>query len=198
MANVMTMSDTTLSGLERPAHLDETVTAVPMDEETFRAFYERTARPVWAYLSRLTGDPHVADDLLQESYYRYYRAGAAHETEAHRRNSLFRIATNLARDHSRRRRRHPDVPLGDREESAGVLTDAGAADRSVHRTDLGRALSHLQPLQRELLWLAYGQGCSHEEIADVTGVKSNDVKSIIHRARRKLADVLRKGGWTRG
>ena len=58
-----------------------------MDEDAFRAFYERTARPVWAYLMRLTGDPHTADDLLQEAYYRFYRAAATHESESHRRNS---------------------------------------------------------------------------------------------------------------
>src|ERR1051325_4359582 len=74
-----------------------------MDEETFRAFYDRTARPLWAYLSRITGDRQQADDLLQDSYYRFLRAGASDENEAHRRNSLFRIATNLARDAHRRR-----------------------------------------------------------------------------------------------
>src|SRR3712207_408201 len=73
-----------------------------MDEEEFRAFYERTARPLWAYLSRITGDRHAADDVLQEAYYRFYRAGAKHESEAHRRNSLFQIATNLVRDSARR------------------------------------------------------------------------------------------------
>ena len=40
--------------------------ALVMDEDTFRAFYDRTARSVWAYLSRMTGDPHLADDLLQD------------------------------------------------------------------------------------------------------------------------------------
>jgi Sigma-70 region 2 len=89
MATLMTMSDATLSEIERPSPA-ETETCVSMDEEAFRAFYERTARPVWAYLARLTGDPHAADDLLQEAFYRFYRAGAAHESEAHRRNSLFR------------------------------------------------------------------------------------------------------------
>ena len=75
-----------------------------MSEETFRDFYDRTARPVWAYLARITGDPNLADDLLQEAYYRFVRAGATYEDESHRRNSLFRIATNLARDAGRRGR----------------------------------------------------------------------------------------------
>src|SRR5688500_19440395 len=62
-----------------------------MGEDEFRTFYERTARPLWAYLSRLTGDRELADDLLQEAFYRFYRAGARHESEAHRRHSLFQI-----------------------------------------------------------------------------------------------------------
>ena len=36
-----------------------------MDEDTFRAFYDRTSRPLWAYLARITGDRQAADDLLQ-------------------------------------------------------------------------------------------------------------------------------------
>src|SRR3954471_20913297 len=82
-----------------------------MDEESFRAFYERTSRPVWIYLARVTGDRTLADDLLQETYYRFYKAGAAHQDEGHRRNSLFCIATNIARDTHRRNARHPIEPL---------------------------------------------------------------------------------------
>ena len=99
MAVSIRMGDMTLPDLE--GHRAATESFVPMDEEAFRAFYDRTSRPVWAYLSRITGDRQLADDLLQEAYYRFYRAGAAHVDEAHRRNSLFRIATNLAHDHRR-------------------------------------------------------------------------------------------------
>ena len=41
-----------------------------MDEEAFRLFYQRTSRSLWAYLSRMSGDRQLADDLLQETYYR--------------------------------------------------------------------------------------------------------------------------------
>src|ERR1041385_1052002 len=102
------MRDLTLSELKQlELRVGEADIALEMDEATFRSFYERTARPLWAYLSRITGDRQQADDLLQESYYRFLRAGAAYENEAHRRNSLFRIATNLARDAHRRRRLRP-------------------------------------------------------------------------------------------
>src|SRR6185503_9685061 len=74
-----------------------------MDEDAFRAFYDRTARPLWLYLYRVTGDRHAADDLLQETYYRTLRAETPHVSDAHRRNALFHIATNLVRDSHRRR-----------------------------------------------------------------------------------------------
>src|SRR5438034_4961050 len=106
------MRDVTLSELDRFGAATEAEEAFQMDEDSFRVFYERTARPVWAYLSRMTGDPRLADDLLQEAYYRFLRASVAHENDAHRRNYLFRIATNLVRD-LRRRPGIDSVPMAD-------------------------------------------------------------------------------------
>src|SRR6476620_377073 len=65
-----------------------------MDEDAFRGFYDRTARALWGYLSRISGDRQVADDLLQECYYRLLKSTVVFESETHRRNYLYRIATN--------------------------------------------------------------------------------------------------------
>ena len=169
--------------------LDETQSAAAsrMSEDEFRAFYERTSRPVWAYLMRLTGNPHLADDLLQESYYRFYRAGAVYEGESHRRNSLFRIATNLARDTARRKKRGTEVEIPESLEAMRATHD--------ERTDLQRALGKLKPLQREILWLAYAQGSSHQEIGAALGLKTGSIKPLLFRARRKLAGLLRAGSY---
>lgn len=163
-----------------------------MDEEEFRAFYERTARPLWSYLSRITGDRQQADDVLQEAYYRFYRAGARHEDETHRRNSLFQIATNLVRDAARRAKHHEDVPL-EEEATGGALpaSHGPTPERQAEvRTDLARAMKKLEPVQRELLWLAYAQGASHEEIAGILGLRTVSIRTLLLRARRKMADLL--------
>src|SRR5438105_8604849 len=181
MAMSLTMPEATLPDVE--CQSQSGAMTARMDEESFRAFYDRTARPVWAYLVRLTGDSHQADDLLQEAFYRFYRAAANYESESHRRNSLFRIATNLARDCARRQKRGVTVPLPDDLESRTAGTD--------HRMDLHHALEQLKPMQREILWLAYGQGSSHNEIAEIVGVSKKSIKSLLFRARKKLAELLR-------
>jgi RNA polymerase sigma-70 factor (ECF subfamily) len=162
-----------------------------MDEETFRAFYERTARGVWAYLARVTGDRQLADDLLQEAFYRFLRANATHETETHRRNSLYRIATNLARDARRQNLTRPaPILAGDDIERAPAGDGSGATERSA---DFTRAMSNLQPRERAMLWLAYAEGASHREIAAVLGLSAGSMKTMLFRARRRLATLLGGG-----
>ena len=179
------MRETTLSDLDRERAAEAGASA-PMDEEAFRAFYDRTARQVWAYLTRVTGDAHLADDLLQETYYRFWRARASYENESHRRNSLFRIATNLVRDGGRRARRGHMTALAEDTQ----LVDAGTADRVARRTDVRRALARLNPSQRVMLWLAYAQGASHDEIAGILGLTRGSVKALLYRARQKMARLL--------
>jgi RNA polymerase sigma-70 factor (ECF subfamily) len=75
------------------------------------------------------------------------------------------------------------------------VSDVNAGDLSEHaaqRTDLRRAMSRLRPRERALLWLAYGQGHAHAEIAETLGVKTASVKLLLFRARRKLATLLRR------
>jgi RNA polymerase sigma-70 factor, ECF subfamily len=163
--------------------------AFHMDEDTFRLFYDRTARGLAAYLTRLTGDRQLASDLLQEAYYRFLRAATTFESEAHQRNYLFRIATNLVRDGHRRPA--VDQVAFEEELHTDVAADHDAAERVGRRHDLRRAMGALRPRDRALLWLAYAQGSTHVEIAATLGLKAASVKSLLFRARRRLVDVLR-------
>jgi RNA polymerase sigma-70 factor (ECF subfamily) len=183
------MTDMTLTNLERLA-FDEAERTFLMTEDAFRAFYELTARPVWLYLARTTGDRRLADDLLQDTYYRFLRSNVAFDSDDHRRHYLFRIATNLVHDHRRRGRFSAPAVSGERAEE--LLPDAGgdAADRMARHIDLSRAMDQLKPRERSLLWLAYAQGWSHEEIAATLGLKASSLKSLLHRARRRLASLM--------
>jgi RNA polymerase sigma-70 factor, ECF subfamily len=51
-------------------------------------------------------------------------------------------------------------------------------------------MAKLKPRERDLLWLAYGQGSTHEEIAGSLGLKTGSIKPLLFRARRRLAVLL--------
>ena len=188
----MSIRNLTLSDIERLEAVRAQDVAFEMDEEAFRSFYDRTARPLWAYLSRLASDPAQADDLLQETYFRFLRAKSTYESDAHRRHSLFRIATNLARDAHRRRKADPlrhanEDGLG----LAGSLPAPDAAiDAMASSAQVQGALQQLAPRERAMLWLAYAHGSSHKEIAEAVGVKTPSVKQLLFRARKKMALLL--------
>jgi RNA polymerase sigma-70 factor (ECF subfamily) len=183
--------DVTLTDVERLDRVAaRAVETLQMDEDTFRAFYDRTARPVWVYLARITGDRSLADDLLQESYYRFLRAERSFDSESHRRNYLYRIATNLAHDRHRSRRGVVSVPVPAEHEPSALTSHDDVAGDAERRTDLGRAMAKLKPRERELLWLAYAQGSSHEEIAESLGLRRASIKMLLFRARRRLAVLL--------
>jgi len=180
--------ETAFTDIQCDGALDDAAAGFLMDEDTFRAFYDRNARGLWANLARLTGDRQLAEDLLQETFYRFLRAAATYDNETHRRNSLYRIATNVARDVRRRSlARAASVPAGDDIERVPSGQDAGAAERMA---DFNRAMSRLKPRERAMLWLAYAEGASHREIADVLGLRPTSLKPLLFRARRKLAELL--------
>jgi RNA polymerase sigma-70 factor (ECF subfamily) len=162
---------------------------LPMDNDAFAGFYSRSARPLWAYLARVSADPALADDLMQESFVRFlcaaHPASLAVEGEVAARRYLFRIATNLLRDHWRRPHSTSIEELPEEFLAAG-LSSAQADSQAI----LGPALAQMRPLDRQLLWLAHAEGYSHREIAEVTGLASASIRLLLFRARRKIARLL--------
>jgi len=157
----------------------------PMDSEQFAGFYERSASSLWAYLVRVGRDPALADDLVQESYVRFLCAARPNNGEVAARRYLFRIATNLLRDHWRKPQATPISELPEE-----LLTAQSARSHAETQAMLDPALGQMRPRDRQLLWLAYAEGYSHREIAEVTGLASASIRLLLFRARRKMARIL--------
>jgi RNA polymerase sigma-70 factor (ECF subfamily) len=191
------MSEFTLTEMDRLLALDDAERTFQMDEETFRLFYQRTARPLWSYLARITGDRRQADDLLQETYYRFLRASATFDSDEHRQRYLFRIATNLSRDF-RRRADTRAVTLSVEDSEGALEAQHGREASPESRLDVARALTQLRPRERSLLMLAYVQGWSHAEIAQSLGLKTASLKAMLWRARRRLMTVMKGAGGRAG
>jgi len=168
----------------------EDAAQLPMTEEAFACFYHNTMRPLWAYLSRVSGNPTLADDLVQESYLRFLCARAPWEAgEPACRRYLFRIGTNLLRDHWRRpvSRSLEDVP-----ERRLPSVDPPNIESLDSNAFLNAALLHLRPMERQLLWLAHAEGMSHKEISGIAGLGTARIRLTLFRARHKLARALRQ------
>jgi RNA polymerase sigma-70 factor (ECF subfamily) len=160
---------------------------IGMTEETFLLFYSQTVRPLRGYLGRMLGDATLVDDVAQEAYMRFLRARPpADWTAEHRKNYLFRIAANLLRDEAARRK------PGSLEECE---IPGQAADNVSERRDIERFMAALKPRERELLWLAYVEQFSHQDIACIVGAKAQSVRPMLSRAREHMAEILRKGGF---
>ena len=166
-----------------------------LTESEFQDLYRAHGRPLWAYLYRLTGNAADADDLLQEAYCRLLATPMGTRDDAQLRAYLFRIATNAATDLWRRggRGTRRAEPLTAETASVGDHAQAVALGH-----DMAKTFRDLKPQERMLLWLAHVEGHAHSEIADALGVKAASVPVLLHRARRKLADLLRKKGFRRG
>jgi len=166
-----------------------------MDEDAFRIFYESTSRPLFGYLFRVTGRRDLAEDLLQESYCRLLSADLAAKdlaamdlaaiNNAETRSYLFKIATNLMRDHWRREKSRALDP---------AIEEETHEPRREAAVDLRAAFSQLKERERQILWLAYVEGSSHKEIAKSTGLRSGSIRLLLFRARKKMANVLRGRG----
>lgn len=158
-----------------------------MEEAAFRDLYARTARPLWGYLLRATGNDALADDLLQETYFRIVRAGFEPESDDHARNYLFKVATHLVYDHFRSPKKDT-LPL---EHSPAV---DGPAHHLHLRNDLWRVFKTLKPRERQLLWLGHVEQFSHQEIGQILGLKPSSIRLLMYRARRKLAGMMEEAG----
>lgn len=155
-----------------------------LDEAAFGDLYRQLARPLWAYLRRVTGDPTLADDLLQEAFTRLLAQPAPPVELAAQRAWLYRTASRLVVDvHRRATRERPPEP-----DATGPVLDEARRDPFLQR-DMERTFGQLAPQERALLWLAYVEESSHRDIAGSLGLKEASIRVLLFRARRKLASL---------
>jgi RNA polymerase sigma-70 factor (ECF subfamily) len=153
-----------------------------LDEAAFRVFYETTAARLRNYLRRTAGNAALAEDIVQEAYLRFLQSPGRTSARAEPAAFLFRIATNLLYDHWRRAGR-------ERRLLSWLRPTPAAGDASL-KHDVGRLLEELKPRERALLWLAYVEGWSHDEIARILSVRPRSVRVLLFRARSRLAGLL--------
>jgi RNA polymerase sigma-70 factor (ECF subfamily) len=165
-------------------------------EALSRALLEEGDR-LYALALRVTRDPDLAGDAVQEAFASALEKQDAFRGEASPGTWLHRIVFNKAIDLMRRRRRFEPLPEDEAAElSADDLRlahgpswshppDAELA-REETRAALERALDDLTPLQRAVFELKESEGRATAEVAGILGLSSGAVRVHLHRARLRL------------
>jgi RNA polymerase sigma-70 factor (ECF subfamily) len=158
-------------------------------DERFEAELLPQLRPLFAAAYRMTGNAHDAEDLVQETFLRAYRAIDRFEAGSNARAWLLTILQRVRTDAFRRRQRRPQtVELSGEGKEAAVPPPQQALASGYE--DLERALAALPEAFRTAVVLRDVQDLSYAEIAHALGVPVGTVMSRIHRGRALLREAL--------
>ncbi len=167
------------------------------DAKALEVLYDRYNRVVYSFALRIVADPRIAEELLQEVFFRAWQQGKAfRETRGAFVTWLLSITHNMAIDEVRKRRRRPQK--ADSEDPEMVL--AGVADTrqdvedevwlSSLRTTIETAMQELPAAQRDAIELAYFQGLTQREISERLGEPLGTIKTRMRLGIQKLRDQL--------
>ncbi|MEJ7762214.1 MAG: sigma-70 family RNA polymerase sigma factor [Thermomicrobiales bacterium] len=167
------------------------------DARALEVLYERYSRVVYSFALRIVADPQLAEELLQEVFFRAWQQGGAYSAS---RGSfvtwLLSITHNMAIDEVRKRRRRPQ--RADSEDPEAVLAAMPNLGLSVEdevwlgalRDTIAGALDTLPPNQRVAIEMAYFKGLTQREIAEQLGEPLGTIKTRMRLGIQKLRDQL--------
>lgn len=165
-----------------------------MTTPPFERLVERHGHELFVYLFRMLREAPEAEDCLQETFLRAFRAHGRLDGNANHRAWLYRIATNVALTHLKRRGREAarSVELQpELHDSADGRDPSESAERNELLASVAAAVEGLPPKQRAALVLHHYQRLSYAEIASTLGCSTDAARANVHQALKKLREKLK-------
>ena len=163
------------------------------DQMAFNHLYERYGQRLYAYALRLTENPALAEDILQECMLIVWRKAATYRGEGSVQAWLLGIVRHkcmqLFRQKPAESIESHDLDFADEDPSPEK-----ALSQQDERSRVREALQRLSPEHREVLELVFYQGLNQKEIAQVCGCPLGTVKSRLSYARQQLRGILTRDG----
>lgn len=164
-----------------------TQVAVFGNKRAFDQLVKEYQSPVRRFLlSQTMGNEALSDDLAQDTFLKAYTHIGQYRGTSSMLTWLTRIAYNVFYDYKRRT-----------EVVSQEAPDVRQQPSSSLKMDLYTALAQLRDEERTCITLQLVDGYAIDEIADITAIPSNTVKSHLKRGKEKLADYLRQNGYDR-
>ncbi|MEO8075057.1 MAG: RNA polymerase sigma factor [Acidobacteriota bacterium] len=164
------------------------------DLSAFEDLYRAHAGKLFSLTCRMLGNPHDAEDLLQEIFLSAHRKLESFRGESALGTWLYRLATNQCLDYLRSRAART-TQLTDTLDDEPTLYQAGnrsrgLAEQTVTKMDLERAMARLPDGCRAAFVLHDIEGLEHREVGEVLGIAEGTSKSQVHKARLRLRALL--------
>ncbi|HEX7101031.1 MAG TPA: sigma-70 family RNA polymerase sigma factor [Nitrolancea sp.] len=160
------------------------------ERQALDTLYQRYAQPLFGYLLTLTSDRGLIEEILQDTFVAAWRAAERFEGHSSVKTWLFGIARRQAHNSLRRRNLEltddtalNQTPSDEPEPEMAVL-------RNADRQALTDAITHLRPVHREVLLLAFVHELSYAEMAELLDVPIGTIRSRLSNARRLLREIL--------
>jgi RNA polymerase sigma factor (sigma-70 family) len=160
------------------------------DRRAFETLYQRYVQRLHRYLSRQIQSPELAEEVLDDVMLVVWQSAARYNGASRVSTWIFGIAHHKAlKARARLASRAAAMPLSDDVAAGGEDPEDMTMRGELNRL-LARGLAALSPDQRAVVELTFHDGCSYQEIAEITRVPVNTVKTRMFYARRRLAPLL--------
>lgn len=175
------------------------------DEAAFEMLYRRHEKPLLNFFYRVVMNAVEAENLCQETFFRIVRAKKKYEATAKFKTWLFQIALNLCRDRLRRMKHRSHISLNTQASSQNdadielheLISDPSSdLEKHMETEELGAlvqgAITSLPEDEHLVVVLKEYQGTKFSEIANIMNCPIGTIKSLNHRAHKKLRKILAK------
>ncbi len=163
------------------------------DHEVFRQVMKELQKPVYYFLYRYVGNAGDAQDLTQETFVKAYTEREKFRGDSQLNTWIYRIATNLAKNHLRWLSIRKFLTL-DALQNAVVETDNEHKEKHNREEEILKHLQQLPQSQRSVFILKYFNELSHQDIADILDISLASSKTNFHYAVKKLKALVSRGG----
>jgi RNA polymerase sigma-70 factor, ECF subfamily len=183
--NLVNMGDLELLYLCRDGH-----------ESAMHELYYRYSKPVFGYLLNILGSREDAEEVLADVFIKMWKSAGRFRGECKVTSWIYRIAANSAKDMMRLKKRNYELSIEDT-----ILSEMDIIDNkskcpenevieALELKDLMQALQKLNLDDRTILYLYHFRELEYRDISKITGIKTNNLKTKLFRARQKLKKIF--------
>ena len=163
------------------------------DRDDFKAIYEANYHLIMQVIQHIVYNLEIAEDLTQETFERFYVKNMTFPSEDDAKYWLLRVAKNLALNHIRHNKREIQMVERIKKMPSSISSDKDGMKSVIEeesKKEVRLAINQLPENLRLVIQLKEFSGLDYKSIGKILGISETNVKVRVHRARKKLEELL--------